>query len=333
MARKRDEARFELNTELDVLRHEPLDWFLLTGNRLVVSALLLTLVSTTIWWAVLSGLAPLVEPTPTLFLLFALIGGNFTLITIVVSISQFVLARHLESPGEVREQMREVIGFREEVSEITDQRVVPVTPTGLFELLFQGIERDVETLRETGWRPEDPDLRRYADRLLTDLTTHVREVQSLLSGGEAGIRYALIDVLDTNYSRYFVGAYRLRAAHDDDLPETVARSLNRLERHVEQVDVARRYFKTIYIQSELASLSRLLLFIGIPVQVVSVVLMLLFTGAAGPTISQGTLRVVIPLVVTAGFAPIVLLTTYILRLATVVQRTAAMYPFTTRSEQ
>jgi len=35
-------------------------------------------------------------------------------------------------------------------------------------------------------------------------------------------------------------------------------------------------------------------------------------------------------VVTAGFAPIVLLTAYILRLATVVHRTAAMYPFTTR---
>ena len=35
---------------------------------------------------------------------------------------------------------------------------------------------------------------------------------------------------------------------------------------------------------------------------------------------------------TVGFAPIVLLTSYILRLATVVQRTAAMYPFTTRAD-
>ncbi|MFC7229880.1 hypothetical protein N0B31_20945 [Salinirubellus salinus] len=333
MGRKRDAARFELNTELDVLRHEPLDWFLLTGNRLIVSALLLTLVSATIWWAVLSGLAPLVEPTPTLFLLFALIGGNFTLITIVVSISQFVLARHLESPGEVREQMREVIGFREEVSRITQQRVVPVTPGGLFELLFESIERDVRALERTGWTPADPALEGYAERLLDDLAAHIEYVQTLLAGGSAGVRYALIAVLDTNYSRYFVGAYRLRASQEEPLPEAVEGSLNRLERHVEQVDVARRYFKTIYIQSELASLSRTLLFIGIPVQVVSVVLMLLFTDATGPTISQGTLRVVIPLVVTAGFAPIVLLTTYILRLATVVQRTAAMYPFTTNAEQ
>lgn len=333
MSRKREEVRFELHTEFDVLRHSPTDWFLLAGNRLAVSAALLLLISATLWWVVLSGLAPLVEQTPTLFLLFALIGGNFTLITIVVSISQFVLARHLESPGEVREQMREVLGFRQEVSELTQERVVPVTPSGLFELLFRSIGRDVQTLHDVGWTPADPEMRRDVERLVDDLEAHVGYIIGLLEGSDSGIRYALLAVLDTNYSRYFAGAYRLRAAHGDDLPAPVADSLNRLERHVEQVDVARRYVKTIFIQSELASLSRLLLYVGIPVQAVSVVLMLLFTAPADQAVSPSVLAVVIPVVVTMGFVPIVLLTSYILRLATIVQRTAAMYPFTTRSER
>jgi hypothetical protein len=333
MSRKRDDTRFELRTELAVFRTRPLDWFLLSGNRVVVSAGLLGVVSAVLWWIVLSGLAPLQERDPILFLLFALIGGNFTLITIVVSISQFVLARHLESPGEVREQMREVLGFRQEVSEVTQERVVPVTPSGLFELLFRSIGRDVQALKATGWTPADPEMRGEVERLVDDLEHHVEYVTGLLEASDSGIRYALLTVLDTNYSQYFAGAYRLRATHGEDLPESVAESLNRLERNVEQVDVARRYFKTIFIQSELASLSRLLLYIGVPVQVVSVVLMLLFTAPAGPAISPPVLAVVIPVVVTMGFAPIVLLTSYILRLASVVQRTAAMYPFTTRADR
>ncbi|NIS33534.1 MAG: hypothetical protein GWN07_23650, partial [Actinobacteria bacterium] len=70
---------------------------LLTGSRLWVTAGVLAVVAGLLWGAVLTGLAPMAERTPILFLLFALISGNVTLITIVVSISQFVLSRHLES--------------------------------------------------------------------------------------------------------------------------------------------------------------------------------------------------------------------------------------------
>ncbi|PSP88238.1 hypothetical protein BRC90_08165 [Halobacteriales archaeon QS_4_69_34] len=324
------ETRAELGVELGLLQYRPVDWVLLSGSRLAVSAGLLAIVAAIMGAIVTAGMAPLTERTPILFLLFALIGGNFTLITIVVSISQFVLTRHLESPGEVREGLREMIGYRQEVGEATREKVVPVTPSRLFVLLFRSIDRELEALRNAGWSPPDPELRRDVERLVADLEGHAARVIGLVEGSDAGIRYALLAVLDTDYSRYFVGAYRVRAAFGEDLPASVADALDRIERHVEQVDVARRYFKTVFIQSELASLSRLLLYIGLPVQVASVVLMLLFTAPADPILARPVLRIVIPLVVTAGFAPIVLLTAYILRLATVVERTAAMYPFTTR---
>ena len=323
-------TRTDLATEWAVLRSRPLDWFLLSGNRLAVSAGLLALVAAVIWWVVLSGLAPLAERTPILYLLFALISGNVTLITVVVSISQFVLARHLETPGEAREQMREVVGYRQEVSEVTRERVVPVTPAGFFALLFQSVDRDVDELRSREWADTQAELREDVEGLVADLADHAERMIDLVERGNGGSRQALFSTLDTNYSRYFYGAYRLRAKYGDEMPPGVAEDLDRLERNVEQVDVARRYFKTVLIQSELSSLSRLLLFIGLPVLVATVVLMLLFTAANGPALSRPVLAVVIPLVVTAGFAPIVLLTAYILRLATVVHRTAAMYPFTTR---
>lgn len=325
-------TRSWLVAEASLVRQRPLDWFLLSGDRLIVAGGLLALVAAAVWVPVRVGVAPLTLRTPLLYLLFALIAGNFTLVTIVVSISQFVLARHLESPGEVREQMREIVGYRQEVSEVTEERVVPVTPTGFLLVLFRGIDRDLSRLRDRELSADEPALAADVEELTAELADHVAHVVGLLERRNGGVRHALFAALQMNYSRYFYGAYRLRADYGDAVPEPVEADLRRIERHVEQVDVARRYFKTVLIQAELSSLSRLLLFIGVPVLVATVVLMLLFTAPEGPAVSRPVLVVVIPLVVTVGFAPIVLLTAYILRLATVVHRTAAMYPFTTRFE-
>ena len=316
--------------ELALLRSRPMDWFLLSGNRLAVSAGLLALIAAVVWWAVLSGLAPLTERTPILYLLFALISGNVTLITVVVSISQFVLARHLETPGEAREHMREIVGYRKEVSEVTREQVVPVTPAGFFSLLFRSVASDANELRTREWTDAEAELRADIEGLVSDLEDHAEAVTDLLERGNGEVERALFATLDTNYARYFYGAYRLRAKYGEEMPPAVADDLDRLERKVEQVDVARRYFKTVLIQSELSSLSRLLLLVGLPVLVATVLLMLLFTSANGLAISRPVLGFAIPLVVTVGFAPIVMLAASILRLSTVVHRTAAMYPFTTR---
>ncbi len=318
--------------ELTSRRDRVVNWFLLTGSRLWVTAGLLFIVAVLLWGVVLTNYAPLIERTPILFLLFALISGNVTLITIVVSISQFVLSRHLESPGEIRQQLRDLVGYRREVSEMTGEQVLPVTPRGFLLLLFRSIVNDADALRDHEWNEEDEALRREVQPLMDNLEGHARYLIRLLSSGEAGIRSALFATLDTNYSQFFYEIYRIRAAHEQELPESVGRKLDRLERHVEQIDIARRYFKTVFIQSELASLSRVLLYIGLPVLVGTVILTLLFTAMSSPAISRPVLAVTIPAVVTAGFAPLLLLAAYIIRLATVVKRTAAMYPFTTRDD-
>ncbi|MDZ7701217.1 MAG: hypothetical protein U5J98_03670 [Halobacteriales archaeon] len=317
--------------ELAGRRRRVVDWLLLTGSRLWVTAGVLAVIAALLWAAVLTGLAPLVERTPILFLLFALIGGNVTLITIVVSISQFILSRHLETPGQIRQRLRDLVGYREEVGEMTGERVLPVTPGGFMLLLFRSIVRDADALREQEWDVSDAAVRRDVEPLMADLEGHARYLIRLLSSGDAGVRYALFATLDTNYSRFFYDIYRIRAEHGEALPASVERKLERLERHVEQVDVARRYFKTIFIQRELAALSRVLLYIGLPVLVLTVLMTLLFTAAAGPAIAPSTLAVTLPVVVTAAFAPLVLLAAYIVRLSTVVRRTAAMYPFTTQT--
>ena len=328
---QRGRAR-EVAIELSGLRNRPLDWVLLSGSRLWVAGGLLVVIGGLVFGAVWTGLAPLTERTPVLFLLFALLSGNVTLVAVVVSISQFVLSRHLESPGEIREQLREMAGYREEVGRTTGERVLPVTPGGFLTLLFMSIVSYADELRDHDWRDEDEALRDVVEPMLTDLEGHARYVIRLLSAGDTGVRYALLATLDTSYSRYFYEIYALRAEHGESLPSAVDERLVHLEHHVEQVDVARRYFKTVFIQAELASLSRVLLFIGLPVLVATVLLTMLYTVPADPPLPAPVLALVFPAVVTAGFAPLVLLAAYIVRLATVVRRTAAMYPFTTRYE-
>jgi len=315
----------------DPLGYRPVEWFLVDGDRLLVSGLLLVGVAAVTYGVVLAGIAPLTARTPVLFLLFALVGGNFTLITIVVSISQFVLARHLESPGEIHDRLDEVVGYRATVGEVTREQTIPVTPAGFLRLLFDSIVRDAAELDaalDDGLPPgSDADLAEAVRDLMADLAVHARHVVDLLEGGDRGSRAALFATLNTDYGWYFSEVYRIRGVYGEDLPDSVAETLDGLERHVEQIDVARRYFKTVFIQSELASLTRLLLYIGPPVQIVSVVLMLLYTEPGTLWLSDRALALVLPAVVTAGFAPFALLTSYLLRLATVVERTALMYPF------
>jgi hypothetical protein len=333
MATRLDDARFEFAVEWYVLKYRPSEWFLLSGSRLAVTGLGLLVVSAAVWAAVATGLSPLERRTPILYLLFALISGNFTLIAIVISISQFVLARHLESPGEIREKMDEMVQYRREVGATTHQRVVPIAPSEFVLLLFRSIDRKGEALSAElaagdAASPESERLVAEVDELVAGLDEHVEYVIALLTRPTTGLNYALFATLNAEYERYIYAAWRLRTEHADALPGAVVDALDDLVETLEQVDVARRVFKTVFIQSELAALSRTLLYIGIPVQVGTVVLMLLFTAPAGAAVAPATLRFLIPAVVTVGFAPILLLAAYILRLATVAKRTASMYPFT-----
>ena len=311
-----------------VPRSRLLEWLLLTGDRLAVSAGLLVVVAVAVGGAVASGFAPLRQHTPTQFLLFALISGNFALITIVVSLNQFVLARHLESPDEIRSRMDEMLGYRREVGEASRRTVLPITPAGFLSLLFDTIAGQGRDLERSIPEVDDELAQRELSALTGELERHSDEVLAHLSGGTRGVQAALFATLSESYASYIYLAYHLQSEHGAALAAGTTQLLDDLVRSLEQVDVARRFFKTVFIQSELASLSRRLLYIGLPVQLVTVVLLLAFTAPAGSEPSTGLLSLVVPTIVVVGFAPIVILTAFILRLSTVAERTAAMYPFT-----
>ncbi|WP_227375100.1 hypothetical protein [Haladaptatus halobius] len=110
-------------------------------------------------------------------------------------------------------------------------------------------------------------------------------------------------------------------------------ALGRLVDHLQRIDIARQYFKSIYLQSEHSSLSRVLFYAGIPAEAVSVAVLLTFTATAGSVLEPAHERLLLPIVVGIGFLPLAVLFAFILRTATVIQRTTATIPFTTMEQE
>jgi len=304
------------------------EWLLYTGDRMAVSAVLLLVIANVVLGTVWSGFVPLRVRTPILFMLFALVSGNFVLITIVVSLNQFVLTRHLESPDEIRTRMDEMLGYRRAVGESTGRTVLPITPSGFLLVLFSTLARQGRDLEREIPETESGRTQDALRRLTREIEAHTTQVTEILDTPRRGSRDALFIALNTSYASYIHLVSHLETEHAEAVTAETATLLDRLIRSLEHVDVARRFLKTVFIQSALAELSRLLLYIGLPVQVITVVMLLSFSAPAAAGPSHAVLTVVIPTVVIAGFAPIVILTSFILRLSTIAERTAAMYPFT-----
>lgn len=307
------------------------EWVLLDGNRLTVAGLALGFVTGALVGSELLGWIPVARDQPVFYVFGSLISGNLTLITVVVSINQLLLSREFESPGQLETQMQNVIEYRREVEEHADE-VAPVEPLGFLELLFSNTRREAQRIGGMTFGTVSPDVRIRIDDTVESLTTDVDRVLDILDESGTDTFEVLSTTLRTNYARDINRIRRIRATHSDDLPETVMDALENLVHHLQNVDVARQYFKSLYLQQELSSLSRNLLYAGIPAETVSVLVLLAFTARRGTTLLEHV-HLLLPVTVAVGFLPLSLLFAYVIRIATVTQRTAATIPFTTPEQE
>lgn len=327
MRRTRDWLAFEF----ELLRYDPREWVVMTGDRLLVSLAGVVVLLGIVLGAVASGHLPLLKETPILFLLFALVAANFTLIAIVTSLSQFVLSRRLESPGEIREKTAETLAYREDVGETIDQTVMPVRLDAFFRTLYAHIDTELDRLAGASKHGRTKRAREELDALVRGLQTHVDYVVDLLDRPSSGLKHALFTSLSAHYEEYVHRTWYLQTEHSDEFTASVADPLARLTETIEHIEVASRMVRTIFIESEVAELSRFLLYIGLPVQLSAALLMLAYSHAGtAPPFAPATLRVVVPLVVTAGFTPFIVLAAYVIRLTVVARRTADTFPFSSQ---
>lgn len=302
-------------------------WLFVDGNRLVVTGLFVL-----VTYLVLVGVSTVIGPlrreetSPMFYLFSALAGGNFTLVTIVISVSQLVVSRQLGTPGEIRERIDVSNDFREDVARTSDVDVAPVTPTGFLHHLLESagsvvgsVRRDARGREGEGWE----ELREATDRL----SAHLDRVSSNLARGDVSLASALAVTLETNYSADIYRLEAVRTTYGERYPAPLRDSLDMLAVRLRQIDVGRQYLKNLYVQDELSKLSLNLLYVGVPA-VLSSVVMLRGFAVGFETISPDVLFAFVPVGITVALAPLVMLFAYVLRIATVTRHTMAITPFT-----
>ncbi len=325
------DRRAWLAFEASLFRYDPVEWVVLTGDRRLVSGLQVAVLAAILAAVVSSGFVPLVTETPVLFLLFALIAANFTLIAIVTSLSQFILGRQLESPGEIRAKMKEAVAYREDVAETVGEPVLPVKPDTFFLVLFESVGDDVEFLGELTSEGRTRRTREELAELVEGLEQHTGHVRGLLTHPASEMKHALFVSLNTNYENHVHRAWHLQREYADEFTDRITGQLDRLARTLEYIVVAVRMFEAVFIESEVSELARYLLYVGLPVQLSAVIVTLLYTAPGGtPLLPSPLVTVLVTAVLVAGFTPFLILGSYIVRLTIVARRTADTFPFSSQ---
>ncbi|MHC3438996.1 hypothetical protein ACYJ1Y_13080 [Natrialbaceae archaeon A-gly3] len=154
----------------------------------------------------------------------------------------------------------------------------------------------------------DDDLSAELDKLVGALRGDVRDVSRALDtpAADEQIFGAIAATLGTTQAEQLHDLTRLETTYDDRLSEEQRGLFETVRELLLHIDVARKYFRTVYITKELSFLSRVLLLVGLPAQ--------LFTAA--------TLIAMV-----ACFAPLAILASFVLRLSWVAQRNATVMPF------
>lgn len=315
------------------MRLVPHRWLVLTGNRLLLAGLLTSAFGVGVLALMLSGAVSVRNTMRMMYLFQVLVAGNLTLLTIVLSINQLVLSREFNTPGELRDQIRNVLTYRDSVEETADRSTMPVTPSNFLFALLDGMQSTARRLGEDARAEERSRVADEVDTLCSELTADVDRIEDVSPNSESRIFNALVDSLETNYSHQLNEAHRIQTVYADELSSTVSDELDELIQSLEQVDIARQYFKSIYMQSELARLSRVLLYVGVPAATSSLLLLFIYAGAPGTPVTIDNLELFVPVVVVLGFSPLAVLSAYVLRIAVVAQRTVAITPFVTPNEE
>ena len=303
------------------------EWFLLDGSRdaMALGLLVVTFASFAGLRAV--GVVDLGRDTTSVLYLFQMLGaGNFTLVTIVISINQLVLSRELRTPGELEAEQESASEYRAAVEEEVDPAVVPESTENFLIVLVRDTRDLLDRLDAEIAEVEDQGVRQDASEFQSALAEELDESIGLLEESDVGVFRSLRTVLDADFSTSINHSRWLRKAHDEELPESLASCLGDLEDRLAQLDVARQYFKTIYVQQELADLSRTVLYTGfLAMAVAAAALVSVETLAVARLTENGLLLV--PLAITVTFGPLAVLLTHVLRIATVARRTSAISPF------
>jgi hypothetical protein len=311
-------------------------WLLLNANRWLVAAGIVGGVFLVL--VIIGQLHPMgmpalfsrADPIETLFqaLLTAIITG----VTLVLTLSQLVLAQELGPVGDQRERMEGAMAFRKDVEDIIEEPVSPAQPSAFLRSLVKLTKRHAEAVSDATRDTDDETLDGQVAGFTEDLKANADAVQSSLEGSRFGEFDVVLSALNYNYSWKLYAARRIRAENEDVLTEEAHRAFDELIDALELFGPAREHFKTLYFQWALIDLSRTMLYASVPALLTAVAGIVYLDPALFPGTVFGvrTLVVVVSAGVAVSLLPFAFLFSYVLRIVTVTKRTLSIGPFILR---
>lgn len=294
-------------------------WFLISADRYGVAVGILIFMSGVVLIPNFTRLT-LRNITPLTYISSALIGGNITLITVVIAINQLILSQELESPGSLREEIERTADFRREA---LDDPTVPIEPADFLHQLLQQTQEHARSLE--GLLPDATN--GTTDRLLTELPAQCQRVSDRLDLSSNTLSSAIVPFHSIDYAEYIQDCYQLRLDHEEENQEQLFVTLDALVADLENLDIAEEYFTTAFMKEELSTLSRVMAAIGVMAISVPIALLYQLTAYSGASPPMPGLFALTVLTVVVGLLPLALLISFILRIATVTHYMAAITPF------
>lgn len=310
-----------------------LRWLLLSGDRLAVAAILSSGIFVVFLVFGVAGLITTSTPNRAMWFLNGTINGLLTLIPIAVGINQIVLSQELGSLEDLYARTAGTSDFRQQVADTAGIDVSSPQAAEFFHDLATAINDRATDLQEACDEDTDDQLTEHVDDYVETLTDQTNDISSSLEEIEFRLFETLLVLLDYHNSWQLHTTRRLQATYEDAFSDTANATLDELEELFLELDAARDYLKTLWVQRELSELSRMMLYTGIPAVLVAALAIFVYRDIPGITVPEPITMVLLSATVAISLLPLSVLLAYIGRIALVAQRTAAFGPFIPQDEQ
>lgn len=311
-------------------------WLLLEANRLAATGILMAvtfvsiLAAGSVWTFEIRRLLTETEAVQTVLNTF--LGGVILLVSIVVSINSIFLSYDITPVGAQESRIEGTIEFRRELDQIVGSDESPTDPASFLQVMAEAIQERAEAMKAV---TEDAD-----QELAGDIEAHVEsiletadsleEALNRTEGAEFGILWL---GFESDYGSFINRTRNLASRYHDTSVESTDQFDDMIQ-VFELFATGQEYFKTLYYSREISELSRTLLIISLPSILITAVMILAINAGLLPNIQVFDLSPLLMFVAatfTIALAPYLVLTSYMLRVATVANRTAKIGPFTLRS--
>jgi hypothetical protein len=316
-------------------------WILLEGNRYAVTGALLSVTFASIvtvgsiWTFEMRML--LTETGVVQQILSTFLSGIILLVSIVVSINSIVLSHDITTVNKQEKRIEGIIEFRRDLGGIADNDTAPTDPKSFLLMMATVIKRRAEALEGIGDNADSE----TGDAITEDVSSYVESVAETADTLQAAVKqvhggdlYALWLGLETDYGPMMNRMRKFTSSYRSDLSEDEAEQFDELMRMFEMFATGREYFKTLYYSPEISELSRTLLVVSLPSIIVTIWAMLAINAELLPefwVFGLSPLLTFVALTFTIALAPFIILTSYMLRMATVTSRSSTAGPFVLRN--